>query len=131
MHGGWKRRVVLAWVLWAVAGIVAASGFAASDELVDLAVANRKPVIADFGLGRCLQCRKQSETLERVRATHGDRVLIRMVNVSREHSLTDRYGVEWIPTLVFFDAGGKVVRKQVGPMDYDAIREQLSRMGVK
>jgi hypothetical protein len=42
-----------------------------------------------------------------------------------------RYEVEMVPTLVFIDAAGNVVLKKVGPMGYNAIRDQLYRMGVK
>jgi len=101
------------------------------DELVSLAKSAGKPVIADFGLGFCMQCKKQAETLERVRKAYDGKVTIRMVNAVKEQALMSRYEVELIPTLVFFDAEGNVVLKKVGPMGYDAIRDQLSRMGVK
>jgi len=53
-----------------------------------------------------------------------------MVNVSKEQALTSRYGVELIPTLVFIDPKGNIVLKKVGPLGYEEIRAQLSRMGV-
>jgi len=101
------------------------------DELVSLATSGGKPVIADFGLGFCMQCKKQAETLERVRKAYGEKLIIRMVNAVKEQALMARYEVEMVPTLVFIDAAGNVVLKKVGPMGYDAIRDQLSRMGVK
>jgi thioredoxin 1 len=103
----------------------------APDELVSLARSAGKPVIADFGLGFCMQCKKQAETLERVRKAYDGKVTVRMVNAVKEQVLMSRYEVELVPTLVFFDAEGNVVLKKVGPMGYDAIRDQLSRMGVK
>ena len=101
------------------------------DELVTLAKSGRKVLIADFGLGFCQQCKKQAAILEEIRETYGERVSIRMVNVSKEQALTSRYGVELIPTLVFIDPKGNVVLKKVGPLGYEEIRAQLSRMGVK
>ncbi len=103
----------------------------ADDELVSLAKSREKPVIADFGLGICMQCKKQSAILEEIRETYGDKVIVRMVNVGKEGELTKRYEVELIPTLVFIDPKGKIVLKKVGPLGYDEIRSQLSRMGVK
>jgi thiol-disulfide isomerase/thioredoxin len=103
----------------------------AADELVALAKSAGKPVIADFGLGFCMQCKKQAEILERVRNAYGEKLIVRMVNAVKEQGLMSRYGVEMVPTLVFFDAAGNVVLKKVGPMGYDAIRDQLSRMGVE
>lgn len=101
------------------------------DELVSLATSGRKPVIADFGLGFCQQCKKQAEILKEIREAYGERVIIRMVNVGKEQALTSRYEVELIPTLVFIDPKGKIVLKKVGPLGYEEIRAQLSRMGVK
>lgn len=103
----------------------------ANDELVILAKSGGKPVIADFGLGFCMQCRKQAAILKEIRETYGERVIIRMVNVGKEQALTSRYEVESIPTLVFIDPNGKIVLKKLGPLGYEEIRAQLSRMGVK
>ncbi len=130
-----KTVRVLQAMLLVVFGISAALPLWASpgteDELVSLAISGRKPVIADFGMGFCQQCKKQSETLKDIRETYGDKVIIRVVNVGKEADLTKRYEVEWIPTLVFIDPKGKVVLKKVGPLGYEEIRTQLSRMGVK
>ena len=130
-----KTLRVLQAMLLLVFGIFAAqppwASAAPRDELVSLAKSGRKPVIADFGLGFCQQCKKQSETLENIRETYGDKVIIRMVNVGKEADLTKLYQVEWIPTLVFIDPEGKVVLKKVGPLGYEEIRTQLSRMGVE
>ena len=108
--------------LWASAG--------PEDELVTLAKSGGKVVIADFGLGFCQQCKKQAAILEEIRETYGEKVSIRMVNVSKEQALTSRYGVELIPTLVFIDPKGNIVLKKVGPLGYEEIRAQLARMGV-
>jgi len=101
------------------------------DELISLAISSRKPVIADFGLGFCRQCKTQAATLKEIRETYGDKVIVRMVNVVKETDLRKRYEVEWIPTLVFIDPKGKVVLKKVGPLGLEEIRGQLSRMGVE
>ena len=126
---------VLPTILLLVFGISAAlppwASAGPEDELVTLAKSGGKPVIADFGLGLCRQCRKQKVTLDEIRETYGDRINIRMVNVGKEGDLTKRYEVELIPTLVFIDPAGNIVLKKVGPLGYDEIRRQLSRMGVK
>ena len=135
-EGSLKRTTsTLPTVLLLVFGICAAMPLwalaTADDELVSLAKSRGKPVIVDFGLGICMQCKKQSATLEEIRETYGDKVIVRMVNVGKEGELTKRYEVELIPTLVFIDRRGKIVLKKVGPLGYDEIRSQLSRMGVK
>lgn len=106
----------------------AASG---EDELVSLARSGSRVLIADFGLGFCWQCKTQSETLEKIKSAYRGKVIVRMVNVNKEKTLTELYGVEMIPHLVFFDAAGKVAFRKTGVMSYEDIAGQLSRMGVK
>lgn len=103
----------------------------AGPDPADLARESGKPVIADFGLGLCKQCKQQKATLDEVEAAYGDRIVVRMVMVNRESALVDRYKVELIPTLVFFDAAGKEAFRKVGPLPYKEIRDQLARMGVQ
>jgi thioredoxin 1 len=101
------------------------------DELVTLARSRNRVLIADFGLGFCMQCKAQSEVLDKVKAAYKEKVLVRMVNVNKEQALTARYRVETIPHLVFFDPTGNVAFRNTGVMSYKDISAQLSRMGVK
>lgn len=113
--------------------LLAPSGSFASevDELVTLARSRNRALIADFGLGFCMQCKAQSEILEIITSAYDGKVIVRMVNVNKEQALAARYQVETIPHLVFFDPGGKITFRKTGLMSYEDISAQLSRMGVK
>lgn len=124
-------RVLRTTFLFGLILAMALPSFAEEDELVELARSQKRPVIADFGLGFCNQCKKQSATLDKVREAYGDKVIIRMVNVGKETNLTERYKVEMIPMLVFLDLSGKVTFSKLGPIGLEEIRDHLSRMGVK
>ncbi len=100
------------------------------DELVSLARSGKRPVIAEFGLGLCRQCKAQSAILDGVRAAYKDKVIVRTVRVNKEPELTARYKVETIPCLVFLDPSGKIVLRKTGVMRSEEIAAQLSRMGV-
>lgn len=100
------------------------------DDLVALARTGNRVLIADFGLGMCMQCRKQAEILGKVRNTYKDKVLVRMVQVNKEQALTEKYRVETIPHLIFFDPGGNVRYRKTGVMSFEAISVQLADMGV-
>ena len=125
-----KRFLASVLLMLAIAPCLA-HGAPASPDPADLARDAGKPVIADFGLGLCKQCKQQTATLKEVEATYGDRVVVRMVMVNKEQALVERYQVELIPTLVFFDPAGKEAFRKVGPLPYKEIRDQLARMGVK
>jgi thioredoxin-like negative regulator of GroEL len=127
----WAFLLLLPFIL--VAASVTGS-FSAETERRDPAAIARedhKPVVADFGLGFCRQCKQQTATLKEVEAAYGDRVAVRWVHVNLEGALVERYQVEMIPLLVFFDATGKEAFRKVGPLPYKEIRDQLARMGIK
>jgi thiol-disulfide isomerase/thioredoxin len=111
--------------------LVPSGPHASDDELVSLARSRNRVLIADFGLGLCRQCKSQSEILDRIRAAYKENVIVRMVHVNKEQSLTARYQVEMIPHLVFFDPSGNVALRRTGVMSFEDIEAQLSRMGVK
>ena len=58
------------------AACLTASGSGASGLLGDQARAAGKPLIADFGMNRCLQCIEQAKTMEELRASLDGRVLL-------------------------------------------------------
>ncbi len=103
---------------------------AASDPLAALARERGGVVIADFGLGMCRQCKAQAAILDEVARVYGAKVVIRMVAVNKEQALTERYGVETIPHLVFLDPSGAVRFRRTGVTDFGEIAAQLRRMGV-
>lgn len=133
MNAPIRRFLALLALLTFLLACLPASGSATdgAPDPADLAREAGKPVIADFGLGLCKQCKQQKATLDEIEAAYGGRIVVRMVMVNRESALVDRYKVELIPTLIFFDAAGKETFRKVGPLPYKEIRDQLARMGVK
>ncbi len=91
----------------------------ASDPLGDEARAAGRPLIVDFGMTRCLQCVEQAKTMDELEAAIGERVLLKFVHVGQEEALAEAYEILLIPTLVFFDARGNEVFRNVGQMKKD------------
>ena len=127
-----KRLVSMGIVLLLFAICLPSSPSASGDdELPSLARTGNRVLIADFGLGRCRQCKAQSKILEKVREVYKEKILIRMINVNREQEMTARYQVELIPHLIFFTPSGKIAYRKTGVMKYEEISAQIARMGVK
>ncbi|MHB8764449.1 MAG: thioredoxin fold domain-containing protein [Deferrisomatales bacterium] len=99
-----------------LSALAASPATAAADPLGDEARHARKPLIVDFGMTRCLQCIEQGKTMDELKAAIGDRVLLKFVHVGQEEALAEAYKVLLIPTLVFFDARGTEVFRNVGQM---------------
>ncbi len=104
---------------------------AVDDPLALQARAEKKALIADFGLGTCLTCRQQKLVLENIGKDYGGKVEVRFLNPYKEKELADLHRVVTVPTLLFYDPAGTLVLRQEGGMNYLQIADQLGKMGVK
>lgn len=110
--------------------LLSAAQSLATGPLGEAAKASGKPLVADFGMNLCKQCIKQSEAMERFKKEVGDRLGTRFVHVAKEAELTGAYKVMLVPTIIFFDAYGREVFRQVGYMDFEAMMEKTSELGL-
>ncbi len=72
-----------------------------------------KPVIVDFWATWCGPCQMQARIFEELEKTEGEKITICKVNVDENEDLASQFGVESIPTMLFY-RGGKQVGKAVG-----------------
>ncbi|HCU31082.1 MAG TPA: thioredoxin, partial [Sphaerochaeta sp.] len=75
------------------------------------------PVVVDFWAAWCGPCRMQGTILEQLdKEITANQAKIVKVNVDEEGELAGTFGVQSIPTLLFYK-DGKVVNKAVGVRD--------------
>lgn len=98
------------------------------NRLVKAAISSIRPIVADFGKGQCVQCNKQAEAIEVVESRLGDKVGFEFVHVVKEASLTGRYQIFMIPTLVFLDSSGEEVYRYVGLLEADELQKKIEEL---
>lgn len=103
---------------------------AGTDPLGDQARTAGKPLIVDFGMTRCLQCIQQSKTMDRLKETFGESVLLQFVHIGEQEAMASVYKVMLIPTLVYFDAQGQEVFRNVGQMEHDEMVTKARALGM-
>ncbi len=79
------------------------------------------PVVVDFWAPWCGPCRAMAPIFERAAKELEPRARFAKVNVDEEPSISARYGVRGIPTLIVFDHG-KVVKQHAGLVDLAFLR---------
>lgn len=83
------------------------------------------PVVVDFWAAWCGPCRMQGTILQQLdKEISADQAKIVKVNVDEEGELAGTFGVQSIPTLLFYK-DGKVVNKAVGVRDAAALKKTL------
>lgn len=103
----------------------------AKDNPVDKARASGQPTLVDFGSKGCRPCEMLQPILKNLRRKFGEKANILFVSVRERQMLATRYGVQSIPTLIFFDKDGKEVDRHTGFLPQDKLEEKLAEMDVK
>jgi thioredoxin len=76
----------------------------------DMLVATEGLVMVDFWAEWCGPCRAIAPVLEELAEASEGRVTLMKVNVDENHGLAARYGIQSIPTILFFKEGAVVDR---------------------
>jgi thioredoxin 1 len=101
---------------------------ASTTEAFQTALQNGKSSVVDFGSNRCVPCIQLRPVLRAVKDAHGDRINVLVMEVNDDRDLARQYRVQLVPTLIFFDAKGKEIRRSVGYMDREAIEKVLREL---
>jgi thioredoxin 1 len=104
---------------------------AAADDAVQRALRAGKPTVAEFGANACAQCREMKPVLEALRREHGERIAVVNVDLiaQREVNYIGRYGIQLMPTQIFFDAQGREIGRNLGKLSGAEILARLQVSG--
>ena len=85
-----------------------------------------KPVVVDFWAEWCGPCRLMAPAVEALAEEYASRAKVGKLNVDENQSVTARYQIRGIPTLLVFK-NGEIQEQYVGVTSKDAIVKMLER----
>jgi thioredoxin len=85
-----------------------------------------RPVLVDFWAEWCAPCRMLAPTVEAVAEKYAATASVVKLNVDNNPSVSQRYGIKGIPTLILFK-NGKEEERVVGATSEQAISRMLDK----
>ena len=104
---------------------VAGVAIAAESDVVQRALRLGKPAVVEFGANACASCREMKPVLEALEREHGELITVVNVDIVKARSYIARYGIQLMPTQVFFDAQGREIGRNMGRISAGEILAQL------
>jgi thioredoxin 1 len=95
-----------------------------TDSNFDSIINSEKPVLVDFWAEWCGPCKMIGPLVEELAGDYEGRAVVAKLNVDENPSVTARYGVRSIPTLLVFKKG-QIVDKQIGAVPKSVLSSKL------
>ena len=89
------------------------------------------PRLVDLGAGKCIPCKMMAPILEELKKEYAGRMNVEFIDVWVNPDAGKPYGIEMIPSQIFFDASGKELFRHTGFFGKEDILAKWKELGVE
>lgn len=117
-------------ILCLLLAIIVSAPIARAEEPPQVPVPG-KVTMVDIGAKKCIPCKMMAPIMEELEKEYKDRAAIIFIDVWENPQAGRKFGIQLIPTQIFYTAEGKEVSRHEGFMEKAAIVAELEKLGVK
>lgn len=99
-----------------------------TDASYEAIMAEGLPVIIDFWATWCGSCQMVGPMINELADEYAGRIIVGKIDVDANSEIPSQYGVRNIPTILFFNKNGEVVKKLVGVQTKAVLREEAEKL---
>jgi thioredoxin 1 len=88
------------------------------------------PRLLDLGAGKCIPCKMMAPILEDLKKEYAGRLMVEFIDVWQSPDAGKRYGINVIPTQIFYDAAGRELFRHAGFFSKEDILGKWRELGV-
>jgi thioredoxin 1 len=88
------------------------------------------PKLLDLGAGKCIPCKMMAPILEQLKTEYAGTLEVEFIDVWKNPDAGKQYGIEVIPTQIFYDATGKELFRHIGFFAKADILAKWKELGV-
>jgi thioredoxin 1 len=89
------------------------------------------PKLLDLGADKCIPCKMMAPILEELKSEYQGRMEVVFIDVWKNPGAGDTYGIQSIPTQIFFDASGKELFRHTGFFGKEDILAKWKELGIE
>ncbi|MHC5139712.1 MAG: thioredoxin family protein [Planctomycetota bacterium] len=128
-----KNYLILGLLVVAVCGVIAMKSLQTHQAVAGMAddtvIGKGKPVLLELGSHSCIPCKKMMPILEEL-STEQSAFMVSFVDVWAVEGKSEQYGIQSIPTQIFFDKDGAELFRHVGFYPKEDILAKWKELGI-
>lgn len=102
---------------------------AAGEAIVSPSPAPGIPRLVDLGAGKCIPCKMMAPILDELKEEYAGALDVVFIDVWEDSSAGEKYGIETIPTQIFYGPDGKELFRHVGFIAKEEILAKWEELG--
>ena len=91
---------------------------------------NGLPRLLDLGADKCMACKMMTPVLDTLKTEYAGKLEVEFIDVWKNPDVGEKYGLQMIPTQIFFDSKGKELFRHTGFFSKDDILKKWHELGI-